>query len=145
MYVILHFFNLHLKQQALSIGFTIHTNTIYGRLIKFHLDGILHVYGWLLHYFLVCREPTAAEKNPDSSRSSDNLSRGAIFPGLNRLESIYVIVLLFVQVYCLFVHGSFGFLAALEFLPLLLTSVSCAVGIIWSWLLCYHELFTGYL
>ena len=94
---------------------------------------------------LSCREPTAAEKNSDSSRSSDNLSisRSAIFPGLNCLESIYVLLLLLVQVYCLFVHGSFGFLAGLEFLPLLLTSVSCAVGIIWSWMLCYHELFTG--
>ena len=90
-----------------------------------------------------CREPTAAAENPDTSRSSDKLSRGAIFPGLNRFESIYVILLLLVQVYCLFVHGSFGFLAGLEFFPLLLTSVSCAVGIIWSWLLCYHELFTG--
>lgn len=100
---------------------------------------------WTATALLSCREPTAAEETPDSSRGSDNLSisRDAIFPGLNRLESIYVILLLLVQVYCLLLHGSFGFLAGLEFLPLLLTSVSCAVGIIWSWLLCYQEFFIG--
>lgn len=86
-----------------------------------------------------CRTPTvdSLAESSENTNSSD-----AIFPGLNQFESIYVIFLFLVQVYCLFVHASFGFLASLEFLPLLLTSVSCAVGIIWSWVLCYLEFFT---
>ena len=51
----------------------------------------------------------------------------------------FVSVLLLIQFYCLFVHGLFGFMSRLEFLPLLLTSVGCAVGVVWSWLAFYHQ------
>lgn len=63
--------------------------------------------------------------------------------GLTKLESCYLILLLTVQVYCLFLHGTGGLLAHLEFLPLLLTSVTCALGVLWTWLLSYHEFLTG--
>ena len=59
---------------------------------------------------------------------------------LTRLQLLFLCVLLLIQFYCLFVHGLFGFLSRLEFLPLLLTSVSCAVGIVWSWMLFYHKI-----
>lgn len=47
-------------------------------------------------------------------------------------QTVYVLVLLLVQVYCLFVHG-FGPMKRLEFLPLVLTSVSCAIAVLLSW------------
>ena len=59
---------------------------------------------------------------------------------LSPLQLVFVALLLLIQVYCLFVHGLFGFLIHLEFLPLLLTSVSCALGVVWSWLLFYHQI-----
>ena len=59
---------------------------------------------------------------------------------LSPLQLVFVGLLLLIQFYCLFVHGLFGFLIQLEFLPLLLTSVSCALGVVWSWLLFYHQI-----
>lgn len=61
---------------------------------------------------------------------------------LSPFQSLYVVVLLLVQVYCIFLHGVQGFLKHYEFLPLLMTSVSCAVGVVWSWLICYHDFLT---
>ena len=58
---------------------------------------------------------------------------------LSPLQLLFACILLLIQFHCLFVHGLFGFLSRLEFLPLLLTSVSCAVGVVWSWLLFYHQ------
>ena len=58
---------------------------------------------------------------------------------LSSLQFLFVCFLLIIQFYCLFVHSLFGFLSRLEFLPLLLTSVSCAVGVVWSWLVFYHQ------
>ena len=58
---------------------------------------------------------------------------------LTPLQLGFVSVLLLIQFYCLFVHGLFGFMSRLEFLPLLLTSVGCAVGVVWSWLAFYHQ------
>lgn len=65
------------------------------------------------------------------------LCSGAEF--LTPPQLLFICALLVIQFYCLFVHGLFSFLSRLEFLPLLLTSVSCAVGVVWSWLLFYHE------
>ena len=58
---------------------------------------------------------------------------------LSPLQLFFVCFLLIIQFYCLFVHSLFGFLSRLEFLPLLLTSVSCAIGVVWSWLAFYHQ------
>lgn len=58
---------------------------------------------------------------------------------LSPFQLLYIVVLVLVQVYCTFLHGGLGFLKRYEFLPLLMTSVSCAVGVVWSWLLCYHD------
>lgn len=61
---------------------------------------------------------------------------------LSPLQSAYITVILLIQVYCTFVHGVNGFLARYEFLPLLLTSVSCSMGVLWSWLSCYRDFLT---
>lgn len=60
---------------------------------------------------------------------------------LKIMDIAYIIVCVIVQIYCQFVHGTGGMLAHLEFLPLLLTSVSCSVGILWTWLLSYSMYF----
>ncbi len=61
--------------------------------------------------------------------------------GQTSLENGYLLLLMVLQFYCVFIHGTGGFLGHLEFLPLLLTSVSCAVGVVWSWILSYYQLF----
>ena len=88
--------------------------------------------------------PAKGSNKPSSSSSSLKLcssSGGADsrIASLSPLQLLFVCILLLIQFYCLFVHGLFGFLSRLEFLPLLLTSVSCAVGVVWSWLLFYHQ------
>lgn len=87
--------------------------------------------------------PAKGTNKPSSSSlklcsNSDGVDSRIAF--LSPLQLLFVCILLLIQFYCLFVHGLFGFLSRLEFLPLLLTSVSCAVGVVWSWLLFYHQI-----
>ena len=82
------------------------------------------------------RQRTTTKSPPTSTPTSLKLCSGAAC--LTPSQLLFVCVLVLIQFYCLCVHGSFGFLSRLEFLPLLLTSVSCAVGIVWSWLLFYQ-------
>ena len=56
---------------------------------------------------------------------------------LRSMDIAYLTISVVVQLYCQFVHGTGGFLAHFEFLPLLLTSVSCSVGLLCTWLLSY--------
>lgn len=85
---------------------------------------------------IFCRQPAKSTSNSDLSQESQ---APLIFPLLSRLESLYLLFLLLVQFYCLFLHGLGGFLARYEFLPLMLTSLSCSVGVVWSWGLCYRD------
>ena len=83
-------------------------------------------------------QPPAKVTKPSSSLklcSSGNNDSAFLTP----LQLLFICVLLLIQLYCLFVHSLFVFLSRLEFLPLLLTSVSCAVGVVWSWLVFYHQ------
>lgn len=73
----------------------------------------------------------APPETPDPAESPPQLQlkgKGGLF----RFQSLYMSLLLLLQVYCIFLHG-FGPLKRLEFLPLLLTSVTCAGAIIFSW------------
>jgi hypothetical protein len=81
-------------------------------------------------------KPSSSSLKLCSSSGGDADSRIAF---LSPPQLLFLCILLLIQFYCLFVHGLFGFLSRLEFLPLLLTSVSCAVGVVWSWLLFYHQ------
>lgn len=93
--------------------------------------------------------PMPAAQTPSDVQSPDispTTSLSSLVPSstlsqLSLLETLYVTLLVMVQFYSLFVHGLFGFLSRFEFIPLMLTSVSCAVGIIWTWLqFSYHVL-----
>lgn len=55
-------------------------------------------------------------------------------PLLGSMETIYLYSLVINEVYCSVVHRFMPFSAKLEFLPLMMTSTLCAVGVIWSWL-----------
>ncbi|XP_065353577.1 probable dolichyl pyrophosphate Glc1Man9GlcNAc2 alpha-1,3-glucosyltransferase [Cloeon dipterum] len=74
-----------------------------------------------------------------------NLQKGSILrlPLLNRFESVYTLGLAPLFLYQHALHGAlFG--AALPFLPLLLTSTYCALGVTYCWAVFYfHFLFSG--
>ena len=63
----------------------------------------------------------------------------SLLPFLSSVEKVYIIALLAVQVYCLALHGVLDAEGKYPFLPLLLTSVGCAVGVGWSWILLYSD------
>lgn len=54
----------------------------------------------------------------------------------------YITGLILLEIYNLFIHTALGLAEKFPFLPLLLTSVYCAVGILWSWLLFYYCVLT---
>lgn len=68
-----------------------------------------------------------------------NLKRS--FKLLNLLEVAYLVGLVFIQIYTSFCETLFlNFHERLPFLYLLLTSVYCAVGVLFIWLRCYNQL-----
>lgn len=54
-------------------------------------------------------------------------------PLLNMLESVYLCGLIPLFIYDNFIHNFLGLSALLPFLPLLLTSVYCSIGVIYCW------------
>ena len=83
------------------------------------------------------RPPKGTKPSSSLNLCSSSVDSKTAF--LSSLQLLFVCFLLLIQFYCLFMHGLFGCLSRLEFLPLLLTSVSCAVGVVWSWLVFYHQ------
>ena len=67
------------------------------------------------------------------------LKPASIQPYLTCWDTFLLALLFAVQVYCCGLHGLGGFLSHLPFLPLLLTSISCAAVILWAWLFFYHQ------
>lgn len=77
----------------------------------------------------------------ENTATSESLTRSAIQyqQWLSGTETVYIVCLVLVQLYCLFIHGLFGFMKHFEFLPLILTSISCALGVVWTWVMFYIE------
>ncbi|XP_072941795.1 dolichyl pyrophosphate Glc1Man9GlcNAc2 alpha-1,3-glucosyltransferase [Epargyreus clarus] len=65
-----------------------------------------------------------------------------ILPGLNRIESLYLYGLLIICMYENVLHSILGLDKVLPFLPLMITSVYCAIGIFYSWICYYHYFIT---
>lgn len=63
-------------------------------------------------------------------------------PMLNYLESLYLYGLIFLCFYENVFHVAWGLHKTLPFLPLLLTSVYCALGVFYSWVRYYHYFLT---
>lgn len=59
------------------------------------------------------------------------------FPLLNIFESLYLLGLVPLFIYDNFVHYLLGFSDRLPFLPLMLTSVYCSIGVIYCWIKYY--------
>ena len=103
---------------------------------------------YLLQYILLflSSRQFLTEKKPSkmSQRQLENtetLSKSAVQyqQSLSGTETLYIVCLVLIQLYCLLIHGLFGFMKHFEFLPLLLTSVSCALGVVWTWVKFYVE------
>lgn len=58
-------------------------------------------------------------------------------PLLRRRETLYLYGLLFLCIYENMIHPACGFNKTLPFLPLMLTSVYCALGVIYFWISYY--------
>jgi len=64
-------------------------------------------------------------------------------PLLSIPETVYIAGLLPVEIYCQGLHHLLGFNRRLPFLPLMLTSVYCAVGVNYVWLKANYLLWTS--
>lgn len=63
-------------------------------------------------------------------------------PMLNYLESWYIYGLIVLCIYENVLHSAWGLNKSLPFLPLMLTSVYCSVGVFYSWVCYYHYFLT---
>lgn len=57
-------------------------------------------------------------------------------------EACYLYGLVLLEFYCSAIHPLTVLAVKLPFLPLMLTSVYCAVGVVWAWLLFYVDTLT---
>eukprot|EP00058_Branchiostoma_floridae_P025805 XP_002611295.1 hypothetical protein BRAFLDRAFT_210949 [Branchiostoma floridae] len=64
-------------------------------------------------------------------------------PLLSPVETAYIIGLVLLQLYCSLGHHALGLTTRLPFLPLMLTSVYCALGVMGSWLKFYFTTLTS--
>ena len=63
-------------------------------------------------------------------------------PFVNHIEAVYIWGLLPLHVYCNAIHSIIGLDERLPFIPLMLTSLYCTVGVTWSWILFYKDSFS---
>lgn len=71
------------------------------------------------------------------SHSHRNTQHSIMWQELRTMDILYLFACIVMQIYCLFIHGIGGILLHLEFLTLLLTSFTCALGVVWTWLQSY--------
>ena len=60
-------------------------------------------------------------------------------PIVESYEAWYLYGLVFLEFYCSAIHPFTVLAVKLPFLPLMLTSVYCAVGVIWAWIVFYMD------
>eukprot|EP00823_Brevimastigomonas_motovehiculus_P002683 TRINITY_DN1617_c2_g2_i1.p1 TRINITY_DN1617_c2_g2~~TRINITY_DN1617_c2_g2_i1.p1 ORF type:complete len:648 (+),score=96.16 TRINITY_DN1617_c2_g2_i1:25-1968(+) len=86
----------------------------------------------LLHFLIACELINDARL---SIQIATRIRRGRIF---NWFLKGYLTMMVVLFIYCQFIHP--WLLPRLEFLPLLLTSVYCSFGMLYSWFCCYRLL-----
>lgn len=76
-----------------------------------------------------------------SGESPDKSSIAELFklPIVEWYEACYLYGLVFLEFYCSVIHPFTALAVKLPFLPLMLTSVYCAVGVVWAWILFYVD------
>jgi len=62
-------------------------------------------------------------------------------PLISMLESLYLLGIIPLELYNSVIHHMLGLSSRLPFIPLLLTSVYCAVGVTYCWLTFYWQAF----
>ena len=82
------------------------------------------------------------KREEDECRGSTR-AYSTLLPYLRVPESLYLVLLCALQVYCLFVHPLVDRGGRFPFLPLLITSVSCALGVLWSWIVFFVKFLFG--
>lgn len=63
-------------------------------------------------------------------------------PLLSKLESMYIVCLIFLFIYENVIHTLLGWKDKYPFLPLMLTSVYCAIGVFYCWVKYYWHFIT---
>lgn len=58
-------------------------------------------------------------------------------PLMSKFETLYIVLLIFNEFYCCLIHPFSSYAKKFQFIPLLLTSVLCSLGVTWSWILLY--------
>ena len=76
-----------------------------------------------------------------SGESSTEYTIAELFklPVVDWYEACYLYGLLVLEFYCSALHPFTALAVKLPFLPLMLTSVYCAVGVAWAWILFYMD------
>ncbi|XP_078369889.1 dolichyl pyrophosphate Glc1Man9GlcNAc2 alpha-1,3-glucosyltransferase-like [Oculina patagonica] len=74
-------------------------------------------------------------ESPEKSWAADLFK----LPIVEWYEACYLYGLVFLEFYCSAVHPFTVFAVKLPFLPLMLTSVYCAVGVVWAWIVFYMD------
>lgn len=86
-------------------------------------------------------DPTAPAGQGEGGTGGEGPGAGNVGPGrllqrlLGPLQRLYLWGFLPLELYCSWLHGlTLGRAGRLPFVPLMLTSVYCAVGVVWVWL-----------
>ena len=82
------------------------------------------------------------KQEEDECRSSTR-TYSVLLPYLRVPESLYLVLLCALQVYCLVLHPLVDRDGRFPFLPLLITSVSCGLAVLWSWIVFYVKFLFG--
>ncbi|XP_026748267.2 probable dolichyl pyrophosphate Glc1Man9GlcNAc2 alpha-1,3-glucosyltransferase isoform X2 [Galleria mellonella] len=79
---------------------------------------------------------------PQKSKSSKRRRAFMRLPMLSHIESLYIYGLLILCIYENVLHAAFGLDRTLPFLPLMLTSVYCSIGVFYFWIRYYYYFLT---
>jgi len=86
---------------------------------------------------LPCSSASSSVSASASASASASSSASSDQPLLNRAEKTYVVGFAFLQAYVGLGHGLLGLGQSLPFLPLMITSCYCAIGVLYVWIKFY--------